>query len=528
MGTSLRYTVTVGVTLAAAFVSGCARVNPKPDYERAGKAISDATGSEDWFEPGQGDAVQRKVSALLADGITSDEAVRIALVNNPTLAAAFSEIGFARADLVQSGLFSNPTLAMSIAFPDGGGLSNIQATFAQNIGDLWQIPVRKKAAERSLDAAILNVAQQAVQLTNVTKTSYFTAVAADETLRIAEENRDLAAQLLKVAEARQLTGAVGELDVNLAKGTAFVADLDLQRARLESRSSRRQLGIALGLTDPVEQLSPTTPLAVDSASLPRAECIEEIALADRLDIRAAREVVEGSQARMRLEYLKVFPDLSIGFYNERNESRSLPGRRIPADTARASVAAGQLTAPEIQSRGQRQQERSQEITNIFGPAFNLTLPIFDQNQAQIAKAKLLYEQSAVELDVLERAARQRIREALDQVETTRNMSRYFRDTLLPQARSNLELSRKSYEVGRASVIVLLDAQRMLLSTRRDPIAAELGHSIAIAELERVASRPYATLVAAASETPSAATSHRLAPKALSLKRSLREKRNETN
>lgn len=487
------------IVASAIALSGCASVQPREDYERASQAISDATGATTTTQPQAADSRSFDVSPFLRDGLTVDGAVQLCLLNNPGLLAAFYDIGIARADLVQSKLFSNPTLMMSIAFPDAGGLSNIQATFAQNIVDLWQIPVRSNAAAKSLDASILNVAQRAVQLTNETKIAYFQTVAADLTLNISEENASLTRQLLDVAIARQKAGAVGELDVNLARGAAYGADLEVRRARLATRTARRQLGTLLGLTSHIEELKLSGGLPTGGIP-PETDAIVAIALASRFDVRSAREVVEASAAKIRLEYLKIFPDLSIGFYDERNESRSLPGRRVLADTARTSIGAGQLTAPEIQSRGQRQQERSQEVTNMLGPAFNLTIPVFDQNQAQIAKARYAYEQSVATLDAVQRGVVQQVRQAVDEVDTANRVVEYFRVKLLPQAQSNLELSSRSYEVGRATVIVLLDAQRVLLSTRRDAVAADRDAAIAVAELERVTARPYATITAAAASS----------------------------
>lgn len=472
---------------------GCATVNPKPDYERAGKTISDATGSDAWFEPGQEEVIRRKVSELLADGITSDDAVRIALINNPALAAAFFEIGLARADLVQSGLFANPTLALSVAFPEGGGRSNIQATFAQNIVDLWQIPIRKRAFERSLEAAILNVARQASQLAVDTRSAYFAAVAADQAASIARENVGIAEQLLDAAKARQQAGAVGELDVNLARGAVYSADLEMQRARLDASAARRRLATLLGLTDDAETLHLATTLVLRPKVELDAKKAVEIALRSRLDVRAVRMELQASRHRIDLEIAKILPEFSIGVYDERNERRALPGRNILADTARASIAAGGLTAPEIQSRGQRNQERSQEIDNIFGPAFSLTLPLFDQNQAQIAKARFAYEQRALQLDAIERDVIQAVRQGVDQAQTARSVAEYFHEKLLPQAQANLDLSRQSYQAGRASLIVLLDAQRILLGTRRDAIVADREAAVAMAELERLTARPLATL-----------------------------------
>lgn len=485
----------IGCIGASSLLWGCIAVNPANDYAKARQTIMDATGSGSVFEPDALSSVGAAVAERMRDGITVEEAVEICLLNNPSLQAAFMNVGMARADLVQSGLFSNPTLALSVAFPEGGGRSNIQATLAQNIVDLWQIPVRKRAASRSLDAAILELARQAAQAAIDTKAAYYAAVAADQTLVIARENLQLAQQLLEAAEDRQKAGAVGELDVNLVRGTLYSAELETQRARLDSSGAHRRLATLLGLTEDAEIISLTTSLSTEPLVRFDGARIIDLAMTSRLDIQAVRQEVEASRARLDLEYRKVFPDISIGTYLERNERRALPGRNIAADTARASVAAGSLTAPEIQSRGQRNIERNQEIDSIFGPAFSLTLPIFDQNQAQIAKAKYSYEQSLRQLDAFERSLVQQVRQGLDQAETARNVAEYFRSKLLPQAQSNLDLSRESYRAGRASLIVLLDAQRILLSTRREAIAAQRDSSVAVAELERLVSKPIAVILA---------------------------------
>lgn len=500
MKTSLRCAVNISAIFASAPMWGCAVVKPEPDYDRAGKTITDATGVDSVFRPGEEDAGAKMVCELLEAGITNDEAVQIGLINNPTLQAAFYEIGLARADVVQSGLFSNPSLALSVAFPEGGGRSNVQATFAQNIVDLWQIPIRKRASERLLDAAVLDVARQASQLAVDIRSAYFTAVAADQALLITKQNVGIAEQLLEAAKARQEAGAVGELDVNLARGAVYSAELELQRARLDADAAKRRLAILLGLTEVADDLQLSTKLLLPSMVELDADQIVQMALRTRLDIQSARMETEAELHRIDLEIAKIIPEFSIGLYDERSERRALPGRKILADTARASVAAGAPTAPEIQSRGQRNQERSQEIDNIFGPVFNLTLPLFDQNQAQIAKARFAYQQSILELDALERTVVQAVRQGVDAAQTARRIAAYFHEKMLPQAQSNLDLSRQSYQAGRASLIVLLDAQRILLATRRDAVVADRESAITTAELERLTARPITTLLEVSSAT----------------------------
>jgi len=472
---------------------GCASVDPAADYDRARQSILEATGSSDAHSPGDDEAANAAIRELLVREINCDDAVRISLINNPRLRAAFFDVGMARADLVQSGLFSNPTLALSIAFPDGGGRSNIQGTFAQNIVDLWQIPIRKRVSEQLLDAAVLEVARLAVQLAVDTRGSFFSAVAADRLAAIARENVAIARELFDIAETRRQAGAVGNLDVNLAQGAVFSAELELERSRLEAASARRRLATLLGILDEAETLKLSS-APFTSMTLPLdANQVVNYALANRLDVQIAQLQVEADRRRVRLEIAKVLPDLSIGVYNERTEQRALPARNILGDTARASVAAGGLTAPDVQSRDQRSEERGKEIENIIGPAFSLTIPIFDQNQAQIARAKLAYEQSAMKLDALQREITQAVRQGVDQAETSRRVRSYFSEKLLPQAQSNLELSRQSYLAGRASLIVMLDAQRVFLAARRDSIIAERESAVALAELERLTARPLARI-----------------------------------
>ena len=53
-------------------------------------------------------AAERDTKVLLDRPLSADDAVRIALLNNGSLQAAFAELGIAEADVVQSGRLPNP------------------------------------------------------------------------------------------------------------------------------------------------------------------------------------------------------------------------------------------------------------------------------------------------------------------------------------------------------------------------------------------------------------------------------------
>ncbi len=106
------------------------------------------------YRPDTEDLVVGKLEELLTGGISAQQAVQICLLNNPKIQAAFFTVGITSADVVQSGLFSNPTRAFSPRFPAAGGATRFEASVAQNIIALWQIPMRKREAERRRDQAI--------------------------------------------------------------------------------------------------------------------------------------------------------------------------------------------------------------------------------------------------------------------------------------------------------------------------------------------------------------------------------------
>jgi cobalt-zinc-cadmium efflux system outer membrane protein len=469
---------------------GCATVDPTHDYDRAAEHIEQATGAALTYRPDDEAMVDEKVQALLADGLTAEHAAQIALLNNPHLQAAFFNVGMAHADVVQSGLWSNPSLGLSLRLPAGGGLANLEASIAQNIADLWQIPLRKRAAERMLDKAILNLARQASQLVAETKVAFHRAVGAIRLHEISIENLDISQKLLELSLVRQQAGAGSELDVNLARSAVMEAELSLEAARFAEDDARRQLAQMLGSSASAENLQLIiSPIQLDVQHLDQDRLLT-LAYEKRMDLQAARQAVKSAAAKVEQEYRMIFPTFELGVSLERGERPNAAGRDLLADTARASIANGGLTAPEIEPRSARR-------TNtdfIIGPSLAMELPIFDQNQAQIAKANFEYHQALHTLDALERALAQQVRGNLDRTRTASRIAVFYREKSVPLAQTSLDLSRESYKAGRASFLSVLEAQRFFLDNRRRYVEASQTADVTIPELEQTIGLPFQALL----------------------------------
>ena len=166
-----------------------------------------------------------------------------------------------------------------------------------------------------------------------------------------------------------------------------------------------------------------------------------------------------------------------------------------ADTARSSIAAGGLAAPGIEPRSARRVNTDFSI----GPSLSLELPVFDQNQAQIARARFEFDQAWKLLATLETSICQEVRSAVDHTETACRVARFYRDEILPQVRRNLDLSRASYRAGKSSILAVLDAERTYLSTRDRSAEASSAAATTVPELERVIGRPIARMLSTAGD-----------------------------
>lgn len=470
-------------------LSGCVSVDPRSDVRQVDQRVVAATGVGPVERPEDAAALAARIAERLADGLTSEEALEICLLNNPRIRAAYQRVGVARAEVVQAGLLRNPSLSLALRFPDGGGLSNLDVAIAQQIADLWLIPARRRAAERELDRESLAVAREVSAAALDARAAYFDALAMDREREIAAENRSVAQQLVDLTLARLAAGVGSEIDVNLARAELMQTDLSVRTATFASFDARRRLATLLGL-----HLSPDELVLAESLPTPPAwEPVERLLVAEsarcRLDLVAADCLVDATAARVELETRGVFADVELGVGFERMERGRRGDRTWLADTAWASAEAGEPSLPSLRPRDKLPTD------TILGPMLSLELPIFDQNQARIAQARMLHEAALADrearlLDVTHetRAAARRARTAWD-------IANYYRDDFLPLLERNLELARDAYRSGNLSLTAVLEAQKPLLAARSRYAEALRDGAVALVELEKAVGAPFAKLTA---------------------------------
>lgn len=470
----------VGILLALA---SCAKVDHGAELRAADQAMHRATGVRTtWADLPELKELEPDPKGV----ITLDQAAELTLANNRSLRGDLEVIGQAKADFVQAGLLSNPILSVMTGLPEGGGRADVAFGLSKDFADLWLIPSRKRAAQAMLQQRVLSFADTAILLLTDAKTTYYTlqyqSVAAD----LQEQNLRIFQESMEIVQARLRAGDTTQLDVNLVRARYIEAQVELLQLRNDYHVTQRTLLRLMGVSkasdewkpEPLNLDEPLQPISADESSLVDA------ALLQRLDVQAASWELESAVAEFEQQRRRLIPSLSLGLSGERFERRAMPGRDVAADTARASVAAGQWTAPEIQSRAQRNQERRQEIDLILGPSIEVPLPIFDQNQAQIAKAQFRARELQQRYEEIEQRVVEGVRSAHAQRRLSEERVRWYHDSLVPLQESNLSLAKTAYQSGRESIVTVLLAQESLNRTRLAYAAAARDLAVSLANLER--------------------------------------------
>lgn len=436
-------------------IGGCASIDPTGDYSRARDFAHDATGQNALYTPGEEEQAREAINALLADGLTSAEAVQVALLNNQQLQSQLIEIGLGHADVVQAGLLSNPSLEALVRFPLDGGSTNSEGGILQNLAELWRVPARKRVAQNELERTILAVAHNAASLAAKAKADYFSAVTADQALVMTEENLDTARQFYELSQERFRAGGSTQVEVNAAHSRLLEQRASAMSARFDTVRARLQLIGTLGLQVSPQELELIDTLRTSPVLNVELDGLLAIAVTHRLDLQSAEKDVEAAERRIPLERRRVWRSVNGG---------------VTFDAEGGELA--------------------------LGPAIELSLPIFDQNQAQLAKAELLYEQSLRRLEGVTTRLNQQVRVAHAQFDLAQQTVHLYEQELLPLREQSLELARESFAAGKTGFLYVLEAQNELLAARSEYVEHLGLLARTIPMLEAACGRPITELNAA--------------------------------
>lgn len=394
---------------------------------------------------------RERVQALLAEPLSEEAAVQIALLNNRGLQAAYNDLGISEADYVQTSQPPNPAIVLNRTFGTG---SFVEFGF-QLVGNLLAfatLPAKTEIAKREFEEARYRAVATTLSLTIDVRRAYVRALAAQQRLALLDQARqtaDASAQLMKQLGE---TGAANKLDQ--ARVSAFYADLSVQvaQARLAVTTSREALTRILGLwgSDLAYRLParlPVLPAAADALA-----DVEVDAMRRRVDLIVLRyEIVTLAKSANFVNatrYLS-FLELGLGYRNE------------------------------VENGGTGEQTSK----NRYGIELGIVIPVFDTGQARMTAAHEIYMRAINRLVERSVNARSEARVAYATYRATYDIARYYQSRIVPLRRQISSEVLLRYNGMLSDVFEVLIEERERINASIASLDALRDYHLAVADLQ---------------------------------------------
>ncbi len=421
------------------------------------------SGSSDPASPEKDPEVMR----MLAQPLTVESAIRIAILNNRSLRADLLDLGVARGVLVEANVFPNPEFEASVRFSERRDVDPVwDLGFGFDITKIVLRGTHEEIAEAELDAARVRVAGATLDLALQTRLAYYALQHAEQRVALQKTTLDAFAASAETAQALFDAGNLTALDLVTEQAAYEGARADLSEAEALRMTRREQLAVLLGVFN--QTLAVATQLAQPPDKLSEPDKLEDRAIEASLELAQARALLTAASRRIGLT----------------EDSGSLPALHL-------GVVA-----------------EHEENTWSVGPALSGSFPMFDQNKggtiaarAELNALRERYAASAL-------AIRSAVRVARERAIAAQARALHYRDTLLPLRERVLRESTLQYNAMQLSVFQLLQARRDQLATSSLYLDALLEYWRARAEIDQLLA---GRRVAQSGDDAASASSQRTAP-----------------
>jgi len=429
---------------AALTVAGCASFSADGGFGPVQQAAKQHVGQDVRWARSDEDRRQMdgRVADLLAQPLSMDSAVQVALLNNRGLQAAFFELGIGEAELVQAGRLPNP--GFRFGRMTRGDEVELERGVHLNLARLIAIPLMRQVESQRFAQTQGMAAMSVLSLAAETRRAWVLAVSAEETVRYTQ-------QVMQAAEAgaelARRMAAVGNFNkLQFAREQTFYADaaLNLARAQQAQRATRERLTRLLGLWGAQTgfRLPERLPdLPPQPRELPD---LERLAIEQRLDVQGARLAVAQTARNLGLtRTTRLVNVLELGLM--RNSSNEAPTQK--------------------------------------GWEIGFEIPLFDWGTSRVAKAESVYMQAANRAAETAINARSEVREAYGAYRSAWDIARHQRDEIVPLKQRIAEENLLRYNGMLIGVFELLADARSQIASVNAAIDALRDFWLAQADLD---------------------------------------------
>lgn len=384
---------------------------------------------------------------LTPAGYTLSQVVQLALRHNPRVIGAEAVLEQSQGQRVTAGAYLNPSFTGSagrgsIRDPSTNtSITERTITVEQPLEWMSKRIARQRAADAGVASALAGIEETKVMITADVKGAFFQLLLAQQDALLAKENQKTVEDLVKLVTAR----------VNTREAPKF----ELVKATVELQKSKKDLARA------------------DNALL---------VARTKLDVVTGKALGGSFVIQGEFETLRSGLDLRVLMDQARDRQPALRRQQRVVEQAEFTIEEERASRmPNVTVMGQYHREAGDE--SVTG-GLSVPLPLWYRRQGEIGTAMGTHRRAQAERDRLQQELEQTITQHFQEVQTAQAQMQVFEQGLLHQAQEALNIAQFSFRHGAASLLDVIDAQRVNRQTLLEYAQARADLSIAMARLER--------------------------------------------
>ncbi len=370
--------------------------------------------------------INSEAQELQKDTLTLNMAISRALEFNPEIIAVKKKIEASKARLLQSGLLPNPELSLEaeniLGRDEFSGFrgSEITATVSQEISLSSTISKRVEVSKIDVELLKLDYIIKRLEITSEIRLTFIDLTALSKLILKNSELLTLSKEFVDNLQLRVKAGKISPAEVSRSQLIINSIELIINNLKSEYKTVLNKLATLLNLNNAENISVIEEPEFIELITDSRLQNLE---LKLNPKLQKIKIEMQRQMAVIDLEQAKSVPPLNL--------------------------FVGMRRLNEIE-------------TNTFLLGTSIPLPVFDRNQGFIEASQIELENLKKEYEALENNLKQKLKSLTLNLITLFKSAEKLKSESLPIAENAYEIIKKGNDVGRFTILDVLDAQRTLI------------------------------------------------------------------
>jgi len=348
-------------------------------------------------------------------GLTLSALQEIATANSPVLVRATADAAQSYGQVIQVGLYPNPTIGYQsdqiqprLTIPPGAtssGAGQQGGYINQLIKTAGKLSLAQKVSGFDYINALVAVRRAQVDVSTNVRSQFFAALVAQQSVEVNRALAQLADEVYRIQLKQVAAGEAAGYEPLQLYAQAELARNALIQAENSYQAAWKQLAAAVG--QPQLPISPLVGRADAAAPMFDRPTLEAALLEQHTDVLTAKNSIAQAQVNLKLQKRVLIPDIESNTYHQYDNLAQ---------------------------------------TYQFGLQFGIQIPISDRNQGNIRSAESQISRSIANLSATQNDLTARLAEAFARYSANRAVAERYREKIVPSLTRAYRALVKRYQV----------------------------------------------------------------------------------